>query len=190
MRVLFVGDIVGEPGRKAVAQLVPRLRRSEQIDCVIANGENAAGGSGITGKTAIEILNAGVDVITLGDHAWDQKEIMTYIPGEPRLLRPLNYPHGAPGRGSGLFQFPSQAPIVVINLQGRAFMGDLDNPFLCAEAEVARARARTPIIVVDMHHGEPLVSQSYQINFFLKKVQFRLFPSGSEYTLPIPKSKN
>ena len=149
--MLFVGDIVGEPGRKAVAQLVPRLRRSEQIDCVIANGENAAGGSGITGKTAIEILNAGVDVITLGDHAWDQTEIMTYIPGEPLLLRPLNYPHGAPGRGSGLFQFPSQAPIVVINLQGRAFMGDLDNPFLCAEAEVARARARTPIIVVDMH---------------------------------------
>ncbi len=151
MRVLFVGDIVGEPGRKAVAQLVPRLRRSEQIDCVIANGENAAGGSGITGRTAGEILSAGVDVITLGDHAWDQKEIMAYIPGEPRLLRPLNYPHGAAGGGSGLFQFPSQAPIVVINLQGRAFMGDLDNPFLCAEAEVARARAETPIIVVDMH---------------------------------------
>jgi hypothetical protein len=149
--VLFVGDIVGEPGRKAVTQLVPRLRRSEAIDCVIANGENAAGGSGITAKTAMEIFGAGVDVITLGDHAWDQKEVMTYIPGEPRLLRPLNYPRGAPGRGSGLFQFASQAPLVVINVQGRAFMGDLDNPFLCAEAEVMRLRAETPLLIIDMH---------------------------------------
>jgi len=148
---LFIGDIVGEPGRRAVTQLAPRLRRSEQIDCVIANGENAAGGSGITAKTAAEILEAGVDVITLGDHAWDQKEVLTFISGEPRLLRPLNYPRGAPGRGSGLFQFASHAPIVVINLQGRAFMGDLDNPFLCAEAEVARARGETPIVLIDMH---------------------------------------
>lgn len=151
MRVLFVGDIVGEPGRNAISHLVPRLRRSRDLDCVIANGENAAGGSGITPRTTLEIFEAGVDVITLGDHAWDQKEIMSYIPNETRMLRPLNYPAGAPGRGRALFQFSGQAPLVVMNLQGRAFMGDLDNPFLVADAEVARARAETPLIVVDMH---------------------------------------
>ena len=151
MRLLFIGDIVGEPGRKAVSALVPRLRRAWEIDAVVANGENAAGGSGLTPRTAMEILAAGADVITLGDHAWDQKEIVPHLPMEPRILRPLNYPAGAPGRGGGCFQVAANLSVGVINLQGRAFMPDLENPFLCIEPEIERLRAEVPIILIDMH---------------------------------------
>src|SRR6266404_5763945 len=103
MRVLFIGDIVGEPGRRAVTTLVPELRERHGIHVVIANGENSAGGSGITPKTAAEIFSGGVDVITTGDHLWDQKEVIPFLDGEPRLLRPLNYPPGTIGRGSQIF---------------------------------------------------------------------------------------
>jgi metallophosphoesterase (TIGR00282 family) len=151
MKVLFLGDVVGEPGRRAVRHLVPRLRRSQGLDFVIANGENAAGGSGLTANTAAELLTCGVDVITTGDHVWDQKEAMNYIGAEPRVLRPLNYPPGTLGRGSGVFQPPNQPPIAVVNLQGRVFMPDLENPFLCLLAELVKLQAATPIVVVDMH---------------------------------------
>lgn len=151
MNLLFIGDIVGQPGREAVKRLVPRLRREWEIDAVIANGENAAGGSGITPNLAAELLACGVDVITLGDHAWDQKEIVPHLAREPRILRPLNYPAGAPGRGSGVFHLANQTHFAVVNLQGRAFMPDLDNPFLAIEAELARLRAESPVVVVDFH---------------------------------------
>ena len=104
MKLLFIGDIVGQPGRRAVAELVPKLRQQHALDFVIANGENSAGGSGITPKTAGEIFDAGVDVITSGDHLWDQKEVMELLANEKRFLRPLNYPAGTPGRGSGVFE--------------------------------------------------------------------------------------
>ena len=150
MRVLFIGDIVGEPGRKAVKTLVPVLRERHALDVVVANGENSAGGSGLTTKTAEEILAAGVDVITTGDHVWDQKEVATLLPNEPRVLRPLNYPEGTIGQGTRLFE-TSHGPMAVVNLQGRVFMPELDNPFVVGEAEVRRLRHATKIILIDFH---------------------------------------
>src|SRR3984957_17846053 len=121
------------------------------MELVIANGENSAGGSGITPKTAEEIFAAGVDIITSGDHLWDQKEVMGLLQNESRFLRPLNYPKGTPGQGSLVYQANNQAPVGVINLQGRTFMPDLDNPFICVRAEVERMRQKTNIIFLDFH---------------------------------------
>jgi metallophosphoesterase (TIGR00282 family) len=158
VKLLFIGDIVGQPGRRAVAELLPRLRERHSLDFVIANGENSAGGSGITPKTAGEIFSAGVDVITSGDHLWDQKEVMELLANEKRFLRPLNYPAGTPGQGSGVFEVQSpkskvQSPllIAVLNAQGRTFMPPLENPFSLAADEVKRLRAQTKIIFVDFH---------------------------------------
>ena len=158
MKLLFIGDIVGQPGRRAVAELLPKLRERHGLDFVIANGENSAGGSGITPKTAGEIFSAGVDVITSGDHLWDQKEVMELLANEKRFLRPLNYPPGTPGQGSGVFQIKNSKLktqnsllIAVLNLQGRAFLQPLENPFLLAAGEVKKLREQTRIIFVDFH---------------------------------------
>ena len=151
MKVLFIGDIVGQPGRRAVKELIPVLRAAQAIDFIIANGENSAGGSGITPKTAEEIFAAGVDVITSGDHLWDQKEVTILLAQEKRFVRPLNYPAGTPGQGSVVVRKDGLPPIAVLNVQGRTFMPDLDNPFVAARAEVKRLRRETPIIFVDLH---------------------------------------
>ncbi len=151
MKLLFIGDVVGRPGRRAIRELVPVLRLRYSLDVVIANAENVAGGSGITPETAAELLDAGVDVLTSGDHLWDQKEVVKLLENEPRFLRPLNYPPGVSGRGSGIFQLEGQPPFAVMNVQGRVFMQALENPFTLAEAEVARLREQTRIIVVDIH---------------------------------------
>jgi metallophosphoesterase (TIGR00282 family) len=142
---------VGEPGRRAVSELLPRLRRQHGLDLVIANGENSAGGSGITPKTAEEIFAAGVDIITSGDHLWDQKEVIVLLQNESRFLRPLNYPQGTPGQGSVVYQANNQAPVAIVNLQGRTFMPDLENPFTSIRAEVERLRQKTNIIFIDLH---------------------------------------
>jgi metallophosphoesterase (TIGR00282 family) len=151
VKLLFIGDIVGQPGRRAVQSLVPRLRERHGIQFVVANGENSAGGSGITSRTADEIFSAGVDVITSGDHLWDQKEVIELLQNEKWFLRPLNYPPGTPGRGSLIWQNAGQPPVAVLNVQGRTFMADLDNPFLAARAEVARLRVEAKILFVDFH---------------------------------------
>jgi metallophosphoesterase (TIGR00282 family) len=151
MRVLFIGDIVGEPGRRAVQTLVPRLRERLRIDYVVANGENAAGGAGITTAIAQDLFASGVEIITTGDHLWDQKDVVNLLRDEPRFLRPANYASGVTGRGSGVFRRPGVAPLGVINLQGRTFMAALENPFVVALAEVERLRAETPAILVDFH---------------------------------------
>ncbi len=151
MKLLFIADIVGQPGRRAVTELVPELRRRHAVDIVVANGENSAGGSGITTRTASEILEAGVDIITCGDHLWDQKEVMTLLETERRFVRPANYPAGTPGQGSVVVDLKGLPPIGVLNLQGRTFMAALENPFHCAQAEVDRLRLRTKIIFVDFH---------------------------------------
>jgi metallophosphoesterase (TIGR00282 family) len=151
VNILFIGDIVGQPGRRAVKELLPHLREHHRVDVVIANGENAAGGSGITVKTAEEIFSAGVDVITCGDHLWDQKEVMELLEKERRFVRPANYPAGTPGQGSLIFQREGLPLLGVLNLQGRTFMAPLENPFHCALAEVERLRRRTSIILVDFH---------------------------------------
>ena len=151
VKILFIGDIVGEPGRRAVTGLLPRLRRQHAMDLTIANGENSAGGSGITPKTAEEIFAAGVDIITTGDHLWDQKEVIGLLQNESRFLRPLNYPQGTPGQGSVVYQANNQPPVAILNLQGRTFMPDLDNPFVCARAEVERLKQKTNLIFIDLH---------------------------------------
>jgi metallophosphoesterase (TIGR00282 family) len=148
-----LGDIVGEPGRKAVIERLPALRAERGIDFIVVNGENSAGGRGITPKISISLLRAGVAVITLGDHAWDQKEIVPYMETEPRLLRPLNYPAGVPGQGSVVLE-AVKAKVGVINAQGRSFMNPpLENPFLAVEAEVERLKSEegAQIILVDFH---------------------------------------
>jgi len=168
VKILFIGDIVGSPGRNAVKTLLPKLRERHALNFVIANGENSAGGSGITPKIAGELFDAGVDVITSGDHVWDQKEVMELLANEKRFLRPLNYPAGTPGQGSGIFEVkvgssrcddrtaqravPTNLLIAVLNVQGRTFMQPpLDNPFTLALEEVKRLRERTKIIFVDFH---------------------------------------
>jgi metallophosphoesterase (TIGR00282 family) len=151
LRILFLGDIVGEVGRSAVIARLPELKSKHALDFVIVNGENAAGGRGITGKITIDLLRAGVSVITTGDHVWDQKEILSFIQTEPRLLRPVNYPDGAPGSGSIVLE-TAKAKIGVLNIQARTFMQPiLENPFRAAEAAVTKMREETRNIIVDMH---------------------------------------
>ena len=151
VKILFIGDIVGEPGRKAVQTILPRLRDQHALDFVIANGENSAGGNGITPPIAGELFSAGVDVITSGDHLWDQKTVLDLLYSEPRFLRPLNYPGNVPGRGANIFQVRNLPPVGVMNVQGRVFMPPMDNPFLAAEAEVSQLREQAKIIFVDFH---------------------------------------
>ncbi len=151
MKLLFIADIVGQPGRRAVKELVPKLKRQHLVDVVVANGENSAGGSGITVNTAAEIFSAGVDVITSGDHLWDQKEVMELLGSEPRFLRPLNYPPGTPGQGSLVYQRDGLPRIGILNLQGRTFMPPMENPFLAAQSEVRRLQQSTRTIFVDFH---------------------------------------
>ena len=151
LTVLFLGDIVGEPGRYAVIARLPDLKEQNAVDFIIVNGENAAGGRGITGKITIDLLRAGVAVVTTGDHVWDQKDILSFIDTEPRLLRPINYPAGAPGNGSIVLE-TAKGKIGVINVQCRTFMQPiLDNPFRAVEAAVAKIREETPNIIVDVH---------------------------------------
>src|ERR1700756_2938803 len=151
LRLLFLGDIIGEPGRRAVIEMVPKLRQTWGVDFIVVNGENAAAGRGITGRITIELLRAGIAVITSGDHIWDQKEVISYIETEPRLLRPINYPPGTPGRGSIVLE-TAKGKVGVINVQGRTFMQpSLENPFRLVDEEVRRLRAETHVIFVDMH---------------------------------------
>ena len=151
MRILFIADIFGKPGREIVRHAVPVLVERRDIDFVIANVENAAAGFGITGDIADTILSYGVDAMTTGNHVWDKKEILDYIPRQPKLLRPLNFPAGVPGRGSLLARTRTGEPIGVINVMGRIFMNPLDDPFAGAVREIEALRARTRIIIVDFH---------------------------------------
>ena len=153
MRLLFLGDLVGRSGREAAIDALPRLRRDLAIDFAVVNGENAAGGFGITKDICDEIFDAGADAITLGNHAWDQREALVHVDREPRLIRPRNYPEGTPGKGSNLFETATGARVLVVNALGSVFMNALDDPFMSVDealtlsplGEVADA------IIVDMH---------------------------------------
>jgi len=169
LTVLMLGDIVGEPGRSAVIARLPDLKEKHQLDFIIANGENAAGGRGITGRITIDLLRAGVSVITTGDHVWDQKEILAFIDTEPRLLRPLNYPDGAPGSGSIVLE-TAKGKIGVINVQARTFMQPiLENPFRSAADAVTKMRKATANIIVDIH-GETTSEKIAMARFLDGKV--------------------
>jgi hypothetical protein len=151
MKILFIGDIVGSPGRKAVSQLLPGLIEEHALDFVIANAENASGGSGIDLKTAEELFNSGVNVLTSGDHIWKKKEIFELISREKRILRPLNFPSLVPGRGSNLFKTKKGKSVGVINVNGRTFMEALDSPFTSSLAAREELAKETKIIIVDIH---------------------------------------
>lgn len=151
IRILFLGDVMGEPGRKAVTDLLPILKQELQLDFMIVNGENAAAGRGITPRIAIGLMRAGAAVVTTGDHIWDQKEINEYLPTEPRVLRPANFPAGAPGYGWIVLD-TKKGKVAVLNLQGRVFMKEgMENPFTAATEIVAKIREETPVIFVDFH---------------------------------------
>lgn len=151
MKILFIGDIVGRPGREAIKKLIVPLRQDLQIDFVIANAENASGGSGITSKVADELFSYGVDVLTSGDHIWKKSEIFELINREERILRPLNFPLGAPGRGAAVFKTKNGAKVGVINVNGRVFMEALECPFKTTLSACEELAKETKIIIVDIH---------------------------------------
>jgi 2',3'-cyclic-nucleotide 2'-phosphodiesterase len=151
VKLLFIGDIIGKPGRQAVSRELHRLVDRHMVDLVIANGENAAGGFGITEETANDLYKCGVQVLTSGNHIWDKKDSLDFINREAKLLRPANYPEGTPGRGSAVFSTAGGDKVAVLNLEGRVFMNNLDCPFRMADREIARLREETPIILVDIH---------------------------------------
>ena len=153
MRILFLGDVVGRSGRAAVLETLPQLRERYRADFVVVNGENAAGGFGISEAILQELLDAGADVVTTGNHVWDQREALVFIERHDRLLRPLNFPAGTPGRGVGLFKAANGMDVLVINAQGRVFMTDLDDPFRAVEQELSACglKSGADAIVIDFH---------------------------------------
>ena len=165
MRILVLGDVVGEPGRRLVETFLPELRRELRVDFVIINGENAAHGHGITERIARQWLEElGVDVITTGNHAFDVKEIVPYFQKEPRLLRPANYPPGTPGSGYVKLHTPSGLEVLVINLMGRVHMPPCDDPFRCADAILAKERA--DLVIVDLH--AEATSEAQAMGYYLE----------------------
>jgi metallophosphoesterase (TIGR00282 family) len=193
VRILFVGDIFGKPGREIARKAVPALIERRGVDFVIANVENSAAGFGVTGDIADTILSYGVDVMTSGNHIWDKKEVLEYIPRQPKLLRPANFPAGAPGRGSYFARTRTGEPVGVINLMGRVFMAPLDDPFAAAIREIDALRAKTRIIIVDFHgeatsekvamawHLDGRVTAVFGTHTHVQTADERLLPQGTAY---------
>ena len=193
VKILFIGDIVGGPGRQAVARELHRLIDRYRIDLVIANGENAAGGFGITEEKAKELFSLGIDVLTSGNHVWDKKESFPYIRREDRLVRPANYPLETIGRGSTVVRTAGGISVGVLNLEGRVFMNSLDCPFRAAEREIAQLKEKVSIIFVDFHaeatsekvalgwHLDGRVSAVIGTHTHVQTADERILPGGTAY---------
>ncbi|MBV9077038.1 MAG: TIGR00282 family metallophosphoesterase [Methylobacteriaceae bacterium] len=195
MRILFLGDVVGRPGRLAVTERLPELRRLWRLDAVVINGENAAGGFGITEAICDELIGAGADAITLGNHSWDQREALVFIARQPRLLRPCNYPSGTPGRGATLVDLAEGRRLLVVNALGRIFLDPLDDPFAAVDREVAQCPlpAVADAILVDMHaeatsekqamgyHLDGRVSLVVGTHTHVPTADARILPGGTAY---------
>ncbi len=193
MKILMIGDIVGRPGRNMVHNMVPHLKEKFNIDFVIANGENSAGGNGITRETADEILSSGVDCITGGNHIWDKKDIVDWIDSEPRLIRPANYPPGTPGKGYAIFDLGGGVKLAVINLSGRVFMPPMDCPFQKIDSLLKILDSQTDLIVVDFHaeatsekmafgyYVDGRVSSVVGTHTHIQTADARILPHGTAY---------
>ena len=193
MRILCIGDVVGGVGALALAATLPVLRQEQNLDMVVVNSENAAGGVGLTPATAKDLLAAGADVLTGGNHLWKYKDLIPYMDREPRLLRPLNYPDPAPGRGYGLFELASGQRVGVLNLQGQIFMEPVGCPFRAGEAAVAELAKETRLILVDMHaeatsekralawHLEGKVSALFGTHTHVPTADEEVLPGGTGY---------
>jgi len=164
LKILFIGDVVGNPGRKAVKAVLPEMIKNMSVDCCIANCENAAGGSGITYAVAQELFDIGIDVITLGNHKWSKREIINFIGNEARIIRPANYPQELPGRGSTVINLEKGA-IGILNVMGRVFMENIDCPFRTADREIQYLSNFTKVIIVDMH--AEATSEKYALAWYL-----------------------
>lgn len=194
IKVLAIGDTVGEPGRTILSKWIPRLREEERLDFVVVNGENIAGGSGLTPQTSRELFKSGVDCIMSGDHIWDKKEILEIIDQDKRILRPLNYPDGVPGRGAVVLTTQKGVPIGVVNVIGRVFMREhFDCPFKASDGAVARLRKETPVILVDIHaeatsekialgwHLDGKVSAIFGTHTHVQTADEKVLPKGTAY---------
>jgi metallophosphoesterase (TIGR00282 family) len=194
MKLLFIGDIVARPGRELLKRGLKSLVRTHGIDVVLVNIENAAGGAGVTREIADEVLALGVHALTSGNHIWDKREVMQFIDDEPRLLRPANYPAGVPGAGSYVFETPTGVKVAVINVMGRVFLANIDDPFAVAAREIARAReAGARIIVVDFHaeatsekiafgwHFDGAVTAVLGTHTHVQTADERILPGGTAY---------
>jgi len=193
MRILFVGDIFGKPGREIARRAIPALVERESLDFVIANVENAAAGFGITGDIADTILGFGVDAMTTGNHVWDKKEVLDYIPRQPKLLRPANFPAGTPGRGSYLGRTRTGEPIGVVNVMGRIFMQPIEDPFAVALREIDALRAKARVILVDFHaeatsekvamgwHLDGRATAVFGTHTHVQTADDRILPKGTAY---------
>lgn len=192
--ILCIGDIVGRPGREVLTKVLGRLRQERQIDLVIANGENSAGGSGIMPKQAKEIFAAGVDFITLGDHVWDKQDIYAYLNEQENIIRPANFPEGAPGKGFGIIQTKAGTKVGVINLLGRTFMRyNVECPFRALDKIVAQIVQVTPIIILDMHaettsekvamghYSDGRVSCVFGTHTHVQTADAKVLPKGTAY---------
>jgi len=192
VRILMIGDVIGRPGRRAVGALVPGLRQEYRLDLVIANGENAAGGLGLTTETAEELLEAGVDVLTSGNHIWDKREILPALDGELAILRPLNYPPGVPGRG---YMIKNEA--LIVNLVGRTFVGNFDCPFRAMDELLDELVDSPPVVIVDFHGeatsekmalGRYLVGRVSAVlgtHTHVGTIDTRLLPEGTAYVTDV-----
>ena len=167
MRFLFLGDVVGRPGRIAVQERLPGLREAWSLDCVVINGENAAGGFGLTEAICDELLAAGADAVTLGNHSWDQREALVFIERQQRLVRPANYPTGTPGRGAAVIEARNGARVLVVNVMGRLYMDALDDPFAAAERQLSACPLGevADAVIVDVH--AEATSEKQAMGYFL-----------------------
>ena len=193
MQILAIGDIIGGPGRQAVQRLLPDLIREYKIDFVIANSENVAGGFGLTSTTARELFNAGVNVLTSGNHIWAQKEIFPYLDSEMPILRPLNYPPGVPGRG----YIVANSKVMVVNLMGRTFIGDFDCPFRKMDELLYQIKEKPPVVIVDFHaeatsekialgrYLDGRVSAVLGTHTHVGTIDHQIFPKGTAYVTDI-----
>jgi hypothetical protein len=194
MKIIFIGDIVGSPGREAVKKIIPELKKEQTLDFVIANAENAAGGSGITPRVAQELFDSGISVLTSGDHIWKKSDVFDIIDQDERILRPINFPSGAPGRGAGLFVAKNGNKVGVVNVQGRVFMdGLLECPFKASRQALETLAKDTRIIIVDIHaeatsekvalgwYLQDLASAVVGTHTHIQTADEKILPSGCAY---------